>query len=121
VPIPATGIIRRGATRTAAANTGFQSLGAIVATRGLYLIARAQMLGKLPGRACAFVHDEVISDCKVEDVPEVAAGHERLMLQAAEEIMPDVKMGVETTAMDHWSKKARKTTDAAGQLAVTAA
>jgi hypothetical protein len=50
VPIPGSDIIRRGATRTAAANTGFQGLGAQVAGEGLYLVCRAQLLGELPGR-----------------------------------------------------------------------
>ena len=106
VPIPGTDIIRRGATRTAAANTGFQGLGAQVAGEGLYLVCRAQMLGEMPGKACAFIHDEVISDCKAEDVDEVKHGQERLMLLAAERLMPDVKMKADTVAMSHWSKNA---------------
>src|SRR5690606_14850045 len=104
VPIPGTDIIRRGATRTAAANTGFQGLGAQVAGEGLYLVCRAQMLGEMPGKACAFIHDEVISDCREADVDEVKHGQERLMLLAAERLMPDVKMKADTVAMSHWSK-----------------
>jgi DNA polymerase III epsilon subunit-like protein len=107
VPIPGTLITRRGATRTAAANTGFQGLGGRVAERGLYYIVRAQMLGLMPGKACAFIHDEAISDCKVEDVEEVKAGQEFWMGRAAEELLTDVKMKVETVAMRHWSKKAK--------------
>jgi hypothetical protein len=106
VPIPSTDIIRRGATRTAAANTGFQGLGAQVATEALFFVVEAQLLGEMPGRACAFIHDEIISDCAVGDVDEVRAGHERLMLMAAENIMPDVQMKADTVAMKHWSKDA---------------
>jgi hypothetical protein len=120
VPIPGTDIIRRGATRTAAANTGFQGLGAQVAGEGLYLVCRAQMLGELPGKACAFIHDEVISDAKPEDIEEVRAGQERLMLLAAERIMPDVKMSAESVAMTHWSKDAQATYDAAGRMVACA-
>jgi hypothetical protein len=116
VPIPGTDIIRRGATRTAAANTGFQGLGAQVAGEGLYLVCRAQMLGELPGKACAFIHDEVISDAKPEDIEEVRSGQERLMLLAAERIMPDVVMKAESVAMTHWSKDAQATYDAAGKM-----
>lgn len=118
VPIPGTDIIRRGATRTAAANTGFQGLGAQVAGEGLYLVVRAQLLGELPGRACAFIHDEIISDCKVEDVDELKHGQERLMLLAAERMMPDVKMAADTVAMSHWSKNAKASYDDSGRLLV---
>jgi hypothetical protein len=118
VPIPGTDIIRRGATRTAAANTGFQGLGAQVAGEGLYLVCRAQMLGEIPGRACAFIHDEVISDCKAEDVDAVKSGQERLMLLAAERMMPDVVMKADTVAMSHWSKNAAASYDAAGRLLI---
>lgn len=118
VPIPGTDIIRRGATRTAAANTGFQGLGAQVAGEGLYLVCRAQLLGELPGRVCAFIHDELISDCKLEDVEAVREGQERLMLLAAERLMPDVRMKAETVAMTHWSKDAVAKYDDAGRLTV---
>lgn len=118
VPIPGTDIIRRGATRTAAANTGFQGLGAQVAGEGLYLVVRAQILGELPGRVCAFIHDEVISDCRETDVEEVKQGQERLLLAAAERLMPDVKMKAETVAMTHWAKNASACYDADGRLLV---
>lgn len=121
VPIPGTDIIRRGATRTAAANTGFQGLGAQVAGEGLYLVCRAQMLGELPGKACAFIHDEVISDCRVDQVEEVREGQERLLLLAAERIMPDVRMGAETVAMTHWSKDAAHLVDESGRLLIDTA
>ena len=118
VPIPGTDIIRRGATRTAAANTGFQGLGAQVAGEGLYLVCRAQLLGELPGRVCAFIHDELISDCALDDVEAVREGQERLMLLAAERLMPDVVMKAETVAMTHWSKNAEQVFDDAGRLTV---
>lgn len=118
VPIPGTDIIRRGATRTAAANTGFQGLGAQVAGEGLYLVCRAQLLGEVPGRVCAFIHDELISDCKLDDVEAVREGQERLMLLAAERIMPDVVLSAETVAMTHWSKDAVQVFDDAGRLTV---
>lgn len=120
VPIPSTGIIRRGATRTAAANTPFQGLGAQVAGYGLYLVARAQMLGDMPGRACAFIHDENGTDCAPEDVPQVGYMQDKLMIQAAEALLPDVRMKVDTLASSHWSKSAKATHDKIGQLAVTA-
>lgn len=106
VPIPATGIIRRGATRTAAGNTPFQGLGAQVATEANYRIARDQLLGRMPGKVCAFVHDESISRCADDDVDQLRVKQERVMVSTAEEIMPDIRMRVESVAMRHWAKKA---------------
>jgi len=116
VPIPGCGVVRRGATRPAAANTGFQGLGGRVALRGLYYTVRAQLLGLMPGKVCAFIHDEEISDCKEGDVDEVAAGQEYWMTKAAEEILHIVKMHVVSTAMKHWSKKAKTKHDSSGRL-----
>jgi hypothetical protein len=118
IPIPGTDIIRRGATRTAAANTGFQGLGAQVAGEALYLVCKAQILGDMPGRVCAFIHDELITDCAREDVDQVKFHQERLMLAAAENIMPDVRMKAGTVAMAHWSKNAKARYAAGGALIV---
>jgi hypothetical protein len=104
VPIPGTRIIRRGCTSCAAANTGFQALGMQTAADALWLIVMAQLLGEMPGRACAFVHDEVISDCSPLDIDQVRWYHEKYMIQAAESNLPDVKMAVDTVGMDRWTK-----------------
>lgn len=109
VPIPGTSIIRRGCTSCAAANTGFQALGMQTAADALWLIIMDQLFGYMPGRACAFVHDEVISDCKPEDMDQVRWKQERHMIAAAEANLPHVKMAVESVAMDPWTKKFPKT------------
>lgn len=109
VPIPGTDIIRRGCTSCAAANTGFQALGMQTAADALWLIVMDQLFGNMPGRACAFVHDEVISDCKPEDIQQVRCLQEKHMITAAEKNLPNVKMAVETVAMDPWTKKFPKT------------
>lgn len=119
VPIPSTGIIRRGAIRTAAANTGFQGLGAQVAGYALYLVVKAQLLGQMPGRASVFVHDEIGTDCKPEDVPEVDHMQSKLMIQASDELMPDVRAKVDSKAVSHWSKGAKASYAADGTLTVT--
>jgi hypothetical protein len=118
VPIPGSGVTRRGATRTAAANTGFQGLGGRVALRGLYYVVRAQMLGLMLGKVCAFIHDELISDCREEDADAVARDQEKYMLQAARELMQHVKLQVVSVAMKHLSKKTKRLTDADGRLIV---
>ena len=111
IPIPATTITRRGATRTAAGNTPFQGLGARVALRSLYQVVRAQMLGRMPGRACAFIHDEIISHTRgsvhENDVQHLRELQEQIMISAAGEVMPDIRMRAESVAMRHWSKKAQ--------------
>lgn len=104
VPIPGTDITRRGCTSCAAANTGFQALGMQTAADALWSITMAQLSGEMPGRACGFVHDEVISDCRPEDRDQVRWMQEKFMIQAAEKNLPDVKMQVESVGMDRWTK-----------------
>jgi hypothetical protein len=60
----------------------------------------------------------LISDCSLEDVEAVKVGQERLMLLAAERMMPDVKMKADTVAMTHWSKNAAAVFDDQGRLTV---
>lgn len=104
VPIPGTDILRRGATSCAAANTGFQALGMQTAADALWLVVTGQLLGEIPGRVCAFVHDELISDCKPDDRDEVAFHHNRGMIEAAEENLPNVRMAVDHSAFNRWTK-----------------
>lgn len=118
VPIPGSGVIRRGATQTAAANTGFQGAGGRIALRGLYYTVRAQMLSLLPGKVCAFVHDEEISDCRPDQADEVAAGQEYWMKKAGEDLSPEINWSVASVAMGHWSKDAVAKHDSAGRLIV---
>lgn len=122
VPIPATGIIRRGCGGPAAANTPFQGLGAVVATEALYCTTRDQMLGKMPGRACLFVHDEIGSHTRgsvhPDDVEGLRAAHEHVMIESARRIMPDIIMRAESVAMRHWSKKAEHAEDSEGRIVV---
>ena len=57
--------------------------------------------------ACAFIHDEVISDCKEADSEEVRSGQEVLMIEAGQSLVPEIKWSVASVAMYHWSKKAK--------------
>jgi hypothetical protein len=134
VPIPGSGVMRRGATRTAAANTGFQGLGGRVAERGLYYTVRAQLLHAvrrlsalysqlrtIPGRVCAFIHDEEISDCREDQIEEVRQGQEYWMIQAGESLVPEIRWSVASVAMLHWSKKAKARFDSAGRMTLDTA
>lgn len=107
VPIPRTKIIRHNATRTAAANTGFQALGMQCAGEALWLVVCEQLLGRFPGRLCGFVHDELVADCKPSDIDQIRHVLEAKMIAAAEKLLPDVQMRVESIAMDRLSKVAK--------------
>ena len=74
-----------------------------------------QLKGVIPGRVCAFVHDELITDCKRDDADQVAYWQDRLMIKAAEQNMPNVKMRVDTHAMTRWTKKFPKGFEAFNQ------
>lgn len=122
VPIPGTGITRRGCGGPAAANTPFQGYGAVVSTDALYATTRDQMLGRMPGRACLFVHDEIGSHTRgsrhPDDVEHLRQAQERVMISSAERLMPDIRMGCESVAMRHWSKDAEHEFDAQGRIVV---
>ena len=78
----------------------------------------AQLLGRIPGKANAFVHDEIISRVKDEDVETLRAAQEKIMIDVAQEIMPDIRMRVESVAMRHWAKKAKHKVDATRRILV---
>lgn len=116
VPIPGTDIVRRGCTSCAAANTGFQALGMQTAADALWFVVMAQLFGEMPGRVCAFIHDELVSDTKPTDIEQTRFHQERLMLKAAEMNLGHVKLRVESVAMDRWSKAAKHSIDERGNL-----
>lgn len=110
---------RGGATYCAACNNGFQALGVDCAKRALCLVAEAEYVGPGPLFGCrtvAFVHDEIIAECPSEptsngDVHDAAHELARLMVQGANEFLPDVPIllsKMEPTAMTVWSKEAKQ-------------
>lgn len=133
VEIPGTTIIRRGCTRTAAANTlGLQGLGATIARRAGWRIARRQYrYGTLPASTVIFCHDSFLAECKIEDRDAVAAGQEEEMAAALHEVCPDMEIWpdsrgkpprpmtvIDSAAQDHYSKHAKSKRDSAGRLIV---
>jgi DNA polymerase I-like protein with 3'-5' exonuclease and polymerase domains len=132
VQIPGTGIVRRGCTRTAAANTHFQGLGATVARRAGWRIARRQyMTGDMPSRTVLFVHDAFVAECRIEDRDGVARIQEEEMAAALTEICPDMHIWceshgkpprpmsvIDSAAQDHYSKFAKSKRDEKGSLIV---
>lgn len=103
---------RGGCHYTAACNTFFQGLGADAAKRATYLVSRAcyaEPLSVLYGsRIVNQVHDELILE--VDDDPmahDKAVELGRLMVQGANEFLPDVPARVAPLLARCWSKKAK--------------
>lgn len=134
VEIPGTTIMRRGCTRTAAANTHFQGLGAVVARRAGWKIAYHQYIARdMPSRTVLFIHDAFVAECKLAVRNEVAAMQERCMSEALTEVCPDMRLWceslgkpaqpssvIDSACMDHYSKNAKSKRDARGDLIVCA-
>jgi DNA polymerase-1 len=103
---------RGGAFYTASCNTFFQGLGADAAKRAMYLVSRAcysEPKSVLYGsRPVNFVHDEIIME--TADSPkahDVAIELGRLMVEGANEFLPNVPARVEPLLARCWSKKAK--------------
>ncbi len=111
--IPGCTIKRRGISLAAAANTGFQGLGAVLEAYVGWQIARCiylgiGALGRSGSRLCNFVHDEFILEVPLAWVTEVAAQLEEIMANAPKRYLPDVKIASEAVAMMCWSKNAKR-------------
>lgn len=103
---------RGGCHYTGLANSFFQGLGADAAKRATYLVSRAcyaEPTNVLYGsRIVNQVHDELIVE--TDDTPaahDVAIELGRLMVEGANEFLPDVPARVEPLLSRCWSKKAK--------------
>jgi DNA polymerase family A len=107
---------RGGATYCACCNNGFQALGVDCAKAALCLVGEAEYCDTASplfgSRTVAFVHDEIIVE--TDDGPrahDVALELARLMVQGANQYLPDVPMALsrfEPTLMRAWSKDAKQ-------------
>jgi len=135
VTIPGTTIVRRGATLPAAANTGFQGLGAVVEamvgwaiTREMYcpptsvtMIGGRSVKSRGPLWYCRqwnFVHDEHLLESPIAIVTDVGNRLEEIMATVPQAKLPDVKLKSEAVAMARWSKRAESERDAEGRLLI---
>jgi hypothetical protein len=99
--------VRGGMRFPDACNTNFQTLGAYVAKRAGWKLFRASFDPASPlfgTYQWIFVHDEFGTVCPIGRGAEVAAEQERLMIEAAGELCPDVRIGVETVISDRGAK-----------------
>ena len=104
---------RGGCHYTAGCNTWFQGLGADAAKRAHYLVIRAcyaEPENILYGsRPVNFVHDETILEVDDDDrAHDRAVELGRLMVQGANEFLPNVPARVEPLLARCWSKKAKR-------------
>jgi hypothetical protein len=119
VQLPLTSITRRSVSRTDCCNNPFQTLGALIATEAGWQITRAQYLtGQCPGNLVFFVYDDYSSECRPDDVAEVAAFHEKAIAEAGQKVSPDVRYEGDSRALDHLSKGTKAAKDANGKLIV---
>ncbi len=113
VVIPGSTILRRGCTAAAAANTGFQGLGAILEAHVGWEITQAIHLGDGPlaranARMVNFVHDEFLCEVPLPFVTDCANQLEGIMSEAPKRYLPDVAIKSDAKAMVRWSKKAKR-------------
>lgn len=116
------GRVRANCTYCAACNTYFQGLGADVAQRAGWYIARAmynEPSSPLYGsRLVNFIHDEFIGEAWEDRAPEAAEEMARLMIKGAKELLPDMEPTTEPSLMAYWSKDAKTIRDENGRLKV---
>jgi hypothetical protein len=98
-----TGRLRARATYAARHNNIFQGLAADGAKLGLWKIWRAGY------RIVNFIHDELLVEVPSgPDYASVAANIETLMIEGMKEVVPDVRVAVESVATTVWNKGAKR-------------
>lgn len=124
-----TGRWRGKATYCATSNNGFQALGADCAKNAVWKVTEAQYTKRqsplFNTRTVAFVHDELILECKDDGrAHDAACELAKMMADAANEFLPDIPIPLEKmqpTVMYRWSKKASQCFDDNGRLIAWAA
>ena len=109
---------------TVTCNSFFQGLAADSAKAAGWELARAMYLAErgsplFGSRLVAFVHDEFIAEIpNASREQRHAASYEmaRIMIDTAQQYVPDVKITASPALMKHWSKKAKTAHDSSGLL-----
>jgi len=101
---------RGGTSFTAGCNTLFQGLAADGTKEAIWRVAKecygdpeSPLFGARP---VAFIHDEILLECPVETIHEVAERLCEVMVEAMKVYTPDVDISVEAAAMLRWYKGA---------------
>lgn len=93
-----TGRIRGDVTYCAGKNTPFQGLAADGAKIAMYYLDHAGF------NIVAFVHDEIVSEVPEDKAEEMLKEQERIMIEAMKQVVPDVKISVESMITKRYSK-----------------
>lgn len=94
-----TGRLRANATFCARHNTVFQGLAADGAKLAMWKLWRAGF------RIVNFIHDEFLIEVPIQgDYSGVTKEIERLMIEGMKEVVPDVRVSVESVSCDQWGK-----------------
>jgi hypothetical protein len=109
---PRTGRIRGGCKYTDACNSRFQGLGADVAKRAAWGLFLATIGFGRGGRAnplfgayvVLFVHDEFVTEVAAERAEAARAEQDRIMIEAAAELCPDVPIKVGSRVLERYKK-----------------
>ena len=105
---------------TQAANTLFQGLTADAAKAAFFEVSRLCYTVKssdLYGcRPLLFVHDEIITEARLEQAAAAAKEMERVMIEVYRQYTPDVRITADAHLMQCWSKDAEATFDERGKM-----
>ena len=116
---PLTGMLRGGMQYTAACNSCFQHLASVITTTALYRVVMECLTegSVLYGcRPYAFIHDEIIISAPLEIAHEAAERVSAIMVEAAQEISPDVKYKAPPAMAYRWYKAMEDVRDEKGKL-----
>jgi hypothetical protein len=103
--------VRGKCTYCAAANTGFQWLGAEVAGNIDWALCKATMVGTGALRRCrviSMLYDQWLLECPIGLQTEAAKELEWVVINEGGKAVPDVQLRAEACAMDRWSKAAER-------------
>jgi DNA polymerase family A len=112
----ASGLVRSDLSFTQLANGWFQERTACVFKDALYDVTRAHFLDGMPGRPCAFLHDEILVSCHIKDAHEVGEFVAQAVIASSRKWCPDVPMTASPAAMLRFSKGAKSCYNNEGRL-----
>jgi len=108
--IPQSGFVRGGLDFNNCANTFFQTLAAHCTKHAAFAVSKRCYLNRQSAlynsRIVLFIHDELILETPIHSAIEAARELETVMIEAMEDIVPDVPAAASASLMDRWSKKA---------------
>jgi DNA polymerase I-like protein with 3'-5' exonuclease and polymerase domains len=123
--IPGSGITRRGMWYCAAANCRFQGLAAAIMHEAMWRLAvAAYVTGELGDtHPAVFVHDAFVLETPIATLHDVDLVFDRILREAAEHVMPEVRTKSEGHAAGSLAKRVRgqkvgRTIDDRGRLTI---